>query len=618
MELFSPEARLVLRLGHKFAIESELKSSLKLLAEATYEAFAAKFNASNRRSTSLPATTTQLTFTRQPSNDGNTTLQWAMSSDTNRESGIDGWKRSILRDIELIEEPKRSKLDLLVLKGIRDLRKLPIVLKQADKNLGLVPIHTHIYEQMVLTHLNDRNTYRIAPYFPVQRIRYFMTTIMDQSRIPEWKRIQWMQHATDDARPADFYAMPKIHKRKLFVTRPIAAQHSYILAPLSKALATELLKVQDTLPTIAKDSKTTAKELDAFTFGMVDTEPSQTPSNAMLLPARHRQHGIFLTYDVVAMYPNIPLQDAINVLLENIPALKENSSFWGRVLKLVMMFSFVAFNGKVYHQICGTAMGTPVAPQFANLYFYYKFKHILEDDAILFQRRFIDDGFVIIKSQADAMRLRTLMQENSAFEFTFDISEQEAIFLDFHIYKGTRFEHENKLDFRPYFKPTNMFLYLPYKSNHPAHMKLSIIKGEAIRTLRNSTSKSEWLDALSKIFCGLLSRGYKPAEIQNKFRLVRWEDRYNYLIRESNKDTRPDGILSLTTYHRYTKPIWRKLIDKHNLMNRLSLRSKRFNLRQLKLQELWPPIVVYKDFTKIGHHLIRANTDPQLETGIPS
>jgi len=388
MELFSPEARLVLRLGHKFAIESELKSSLKLLAEATYEAFAAKFNASNRRSTSLPATTTQLTFTRQPSNDGNTTLQWAMSSDTNRESGIDGWKRSILRDIELIEEPKRSKLDLLVLKGIRDLRKLPIVLKQADKNLGLVPIHTHIYEQMVLTHLNDRNTYRIAP--------------------------------------ADFYAMPKIHKRKLFVTRPIAAQHSYILAPLSKALATELLKVQDTLPTIAKDSKTTAKELDAFTFGMVDTEP------------------------------------------------------------LVMMFSFVAFNGKVYHQICGTAMGTPVAPQFANLYFYYK---------------------------------------------------------------------------------------------------------EAIRTLRNSTSKSEWLDALSKIFCGL---------------------------RESNKDTRPDGILSLTTYHRYTKPIWRKLIDKHNLMNRLSLRSKRFNLRQLKLQELWPPIVVYKDFTKIGHHLIRANTDPQLETGIPS
>jgi len=221
---------------------------------------------------------------------------------------------------------------------------------------------------MVYTHLNDTKTYREVPCFPVNSIRDLMTSLFDKSRIPEWKRTKWTRFATDNASAAAFYAMPKIHKPSLFVTRPIAAQHSYILAPLSKALATELLEVP------------------------------------------------------------------INVLMENIPLLKENYSFWGKVLKLVMFYSFVSFNDKVYQ-------------------------------SILFQRRFVDDGFIVIKSREDALRLQSLMKENSAFKFTFDISEQEAVFLDFHIYKGIRFEHANKLDFRPYFKPTNKFLYLPHKSS---------------------------------------------------------------------------------------------------------------------------------------------------------
>jgi len=299
--------------------------------------------------------------------------------------------------------------------------------------------------------------------------------------------------------------------------------------------------------------------------------------------------------------------------MDNIPSMKKNYSFWGKVLKLVMFHTFVSFNDKIYHQIHGTSMGTPVAPPFANLYFFFKFKDILEDEAILFQRRFVDDGLVIIKSRGDTSRLQELMKRASAFEFTFEVSEHEAIFLDFHIYKGIRFQNENKLDFRPFFKPTNMFLYLPYKSNHPTHMKLSIIKGEAIRTLRNSTSKSEWLNALSKIFRGLLSRGYKAREIQNKFQKIRWEDRYSYLTSKRSEDTRPKGTLALTTYHRLTKPIWRKLTDKHNLEDRLIIRRKHFTKNQQEIKELWPPIVVYKDFTKVGTHLIRARHNTQVD-----
>lgn len=557
---------MVLRLGHKFALERRLKASLLLLTDATKAAFYKEFK--------------------------------ALHNDSEKE-GLDAWARAITRDIKVLPEPRPSKLDLLVSKGIRDLKRLPIILKQADKNLGLVPIHRHVYEMMCRDHLNDRSTYRRVPLFPVDSIRTRMQHVLYNGPIPRWKYTKWLETDNSDGgsdQPAPFYVIPKIHKKKLFASRPIAAQHSYIIAPLSKELADVLLRVQKGLQTISLDSKTCARELSNFVFD---------------------QPGIFLTYDVVAMYPNIDLRDAINVLEQNVPLLVENSGFWGKVLRLVMYNCYVTFNSETYLQIQGTAMGTPVAPPFANLYFYYKYEHVLEDETILFQRRFIDDGFVIIKSRDAALRLMQNMTRVGNLEFTYDISDTRAIYLDFEIYKGPQYALQRKLDLRPYFKPTNQFLYLPDKSNHPSHMKMAIVKGEAIRCLRNSTSKAEWLRAMHTIFKGLIARGYNARAIKAKFKQVRWEDREYYLTPRDKVDSRPDGKLVLTHYHRLTKPVWQRLIDKHSLPRRLRLSRRCYNKQQKSVIDAWPPIIVFKDFYKIGHRVIRAQQDSRHVGGIP-
>ena len=208
------------------------------------------------------------------------------------------------------------------------------------------------------------------------------------------------------------------------------------------------------------------------------------------------------------------------------------------------------------------------------------------------------------------------MKTRSNLKFTYELSKECAIFLDFNIYKGRRFNTERKLDFKPFFKPTNKFLYLPANSNHPSAMKKAIVKGEAIRCLRNSTDKANWLLAVDKIFKGLIERGYKPNDIQHRFREVRWEERSKYLHMESPEKEKPEGVLILTHYHPLTKEGWKKLIEKHSLQRRLVISRKHFNREQRQIIDEWPPVVVFKDFRKIGRFLISAKQSCATPTGI--
>jgi hypothetical protein len=90
-----------------------------------------------------------------------------------------------------------------------------------------------------------------------------------------------------------------------------------------------------------------------------------------------------VTGDVVAMYPNIPIDDGITQIANmlNSPLMEFNNpdeaaqlNFKSRteltilLLRFVLKFNYVAFAGKMYQQVIGTAMGTACAPTYANLF----------------------------------------------------------------------------------------------------------------------------------------------------------------------------------------------------------------------------------------------------------
>lgn len=498
------------------------------------------------------------------------------------------WKRKMNEDCNKIKEEGPPHISAKIRKGIREMKGMNIVIKQADKNLGIVAIRKDIYNHMLNKHLHS-SSFKKVNDFPhadiLRRLENILGTIQEN-----WKFRKWIQHAKTTKEPCPFYIIPKLHKPTIG-SRPITAQHSYMLSPLSIALADVLQNEVDKIPEIAKDSRTVIRQLENL---------------------KVEEPNVLITFDVEQMYPSIDLKDAIKVLHDNLQVMKAMKGFWTKVLQLIMYNNYVTANNSIYRQMQGTATGTQVAPPFANLYLYFKCKHILEYEDILYKSRYIDDGFIIVPSRERGELILKQLNDASNLNLTFEISNNKAIYLDIEIYKGTRYFAEQRLDMRVFFKPTNKLLYLPATSHHPMAHKTGIIKGEAIRCLRNCSNKAEWLSSLNIIFKGLMARGYSAKMISLKWQEVRFEDREKYIFTDRKQEL-PNRTMVMTKYHPALRNNWRMLLNRNPLKRRLYINNRgRINKRQQAILADWPPLVVFKDFKKIGNLLIQAKADTTI------
>ena len=98
------------------------------------------------------------------------------------------------------------------------------------------------------------------------------------------------------------------------------------------------------------------------------------------------QPGMLLcTLDITSLYTNIPHNEGIESIKKMLaihkpPGSLPHNSYIIELLELVLTNNHFEFNGKYYHQLSGTAMGTKLAPSYANLLmttFEEKYTHIL-------------------------------------------------------------------------------------------------------------------------------------------------------------------------------------------------------------------------------------------------
>lgn len=495
------------------------------------------------------------------------------------------WIERLKKRVSRMKEEKQTMHTRLILRGIQDLKSMDVVIKQADKNLGIVPIACQVYRWLRSKHL-ESSSFKKVSEFPHGQVYMRLRNILKlQCEVPSLTKGSWLDHALKAKDPCHFYVIPKLHKPKLS-TRPITANHSYMLAPLSKKLA-EVLQIKvNATEDIARDSMMVMQQLDELYFD----EPIE-----------------FVTYDVENMYPTINIKEAIKTLHDEVPEMRNNCGFWTKVLQLIMYNNYVQAGSDIYRQEKGTATGTQVAPPFANLFLYFKFKKLLKNPRILYQSRYIDDGLLIVKMNTSAKAIVKLLEKVSGHRLTFECSPYKATYLDITVYKGIRYQRMHMLDTKVFFKETNKFLYLPPNSNHPTFQKKAVIKGEAIRCLRISSDKAHWLEAMNTIFKGLLKRGYKARLIKQEWRKVRYEHRQKFLM-ESTKRTKPEGKMILTKYHPNLRRSWHTLINKNPLRSNVFNigRLGRLNNKQRRIFDIWPPILVYKDFVRIGNKVISA------------
>ena len=114
-----------------------------------------------------------------------------------------------------------------------------------------------------------------------------------------------------------------------------------------------------------------------------------------------QQHDLFMgSLDIDSLFTNIPLEETIEICTNEL--FKESEIVEGlsktefkELLSLATKDSHFIFDGTLYKQIDGVAMGSPIGPTLANTFLVYHEKNWLKHCPLeyipLYYRKYVDD-----------------------------------------------------------------------------------------------------------------------------------------------------------------------------------------------------------------------------------
>ncbi len=430
-------------------------------------------------------------------------------------------------------------------KALTGLRKdRSITIKPADKGTCIVIQDTKNYLLEGLKELEDKTTYvELDADTSLQTAREANDLIKDCHMNKRLLSVfEKNRYTTDlkDVRAQRLYWLRKVHKtpHKL---RPIVSCCSGPTQKLSQLCNNLLKEFLGSVQSLVTSSGEVIRIIEH-----------------LKVPPDARKSLILATLDVKALYPSIPhgagiamaLQQAIPTdppVLEDYP----KKTMLKEMLKIILSGNTFQFAGRTFKQIKGIAMGTPVAPTWANL-----FMGKLETDALarwqgtspLLWLRYIDDIFTLFPGPQEELNflLQHMNSQMSTIEFTMDYSTHKINFLDITVFKGVRYHSEGVLDIRPYSKAIDPHTYLHFSSAHPRNNMRGVVKVEVIRTLRRSSSPEIYAQAISQLLAWFSNRNYPMKMLKEVLAEVKFEDREQRLRPSTGQPLLPPGTTVLS------------------------------------------------------------------------
>ena len=112
------------------------------------------------------------------------------------------------------------------------------------------------------------------------------------------------------------------------------------------------------------------------------------------------------SFDVTSLFTNIPVDETIEIITNRL--FSNCCRFHGltrsdftKLLGLSVKNCHFVFNGRLYHQVDGVAMGSPLGPLFANIFMSFHEKDWLHNCPSSFKpllyRRYVDDYFLLFR-----------------------------------------------------------------------------------------------------------------------------------------------------------------------------------------------------------------------------
>lgn len=342
----------------------------------------------------------------------------------------------------------------------------------------------------------------------------------------------------DEPHTPSFYILPKVHKEG-HPGRPIVSGIGSPTERISALVDHHLQPLVAGLPSYIKDTNHFLHCLSSITHPL--------PPGALLA-----------TIDVTSLYTNIPHTPglkAVESFLNTRPQpASPTTAFLCELVHKILTSNYFRFGDKFYHQRKGTAMGTRMAPSYANLFMGKLEKDFLASETLqpLCWFRYIDDIFTIWCHGPDTLNaFLSHLNSFSSLHFTWSISSSTITFLDVDIQLDNGSLHTSV-----HIKPTNLQQYLHFNSCHPPHTKRALPYSLATRAKRICSS----YEGLARYCDGLLatftSRGYPTSLVQRQI--------HRAIHNNTKTSSKPSNSIGLvTTYFPGLQKINRLLREGH-------------------------------------------------------
>ncbi|XP_068691531.1 uncharacterized protein [Montipora foliosa] len=282
------------------------------------------------------------------------------------------------------------------------------------------------YKEQISSMLQDTKTY--LPVTDKRRNPVSSTTNLLQRKLGELKKSgnltekEYFKIKPSDPVPAAaFYGLPKVHKVQLTVKDDhytLASPSTPIpLRPINSSIGSPTYHVSSIwrilLSPLRSDHGYTIKKSKEF----ADFVQTQTV----------RPDEEIVSFDVVSLFTSIPVDLALKVIqskLESNHTWKDKTKLTKNQIveltKIVLYNSFFSYEGTLYHQIFGCAMGSPVSVVIADLVM----EHVEVQALSTFTApprwwfRYVDDSNACIKSTELDNFHRHLNAVNPHIQFT--------------------------------------------------------------------------------------------------------------------------------------------------------------------------------------------------------
>ena len=246
-----------------------------------------------------------------------------------------------------------------------------------------------------------------------------------------------------------------------------------------------------------------------------------------------------VSYDVVSLFTNIPVQETINVIMNKLyprtpGVLRSDMNYMGinsrtmrKALKWCLCNQTFTFDGSLYKQVDGCAMGSPLAPHMADIfmnhvlerkinnrrdsYFDVEFRRFQAKGTvhpgikIQFFGRYVDDTLVAVNSERDAeLFLEYLNGLHHCVKFTMEKEDSGILpFLDILIKRL-----EDGISTTIYRKKTHSGVYSHYKCFIPEKFKRTLVYTLVDRAWKICSTYQLWHREISYLKTMLMSNGY--------------------------------------------------------------------------------------------------------------